>query len=198
MIEAFPLQWPPGKPRTPSHKVEKSQFKPGSRPVEVANIMAEIRRLGGKNVVVSTNLRLRGDGLPYARDRAPTDQGVAVYFNYGSGQKCFACDRWSTIEQNLRAIFKSIEAIRGLERWGSKDFVDAAFTGFAALPSPNARRSWREVFGFDESVQPTHDVITIRYRELAQQRHPDRGGSEAMMAELNGARDDANLEAQHG
>ena len=144
-VQAYPLAWPAGKPRTARHLIERSRFEPGNRPREVASVQAELSRLGARKVVVSTNVRLRLDGVPYANDKAPSDQGVAVYFDYAGGQKCFACDRWRSVEENLRAIAKSVEAIRGLERWGSKSFVDAAFTGFAALPSPNAARggtSW--------------------------------------------------------
>lgn len=192
-VESYPLSWPASKPRTSRHKIEQSRFEPGNRPTEVANVHKELRRLGARNIIVSTNLRLRGDGLPYARDRAPDDQGVAVYFDYAGGQKCFACDRWWTIEENLRAIFKSIEAIRGLERWGSKSFVDAAFTGFSALPAPGqqAKRSWRQVLGIDPRAQVDRSVVMAFYRTAARKAHPDMGGSTNAMAEVNAARDEA-------
>lgn len=184
MTEAFPLQWPTGKPRT--RYPEYSRFSPGNRAQEVANVRDEIYRLGGKNIVVSTNVRLRRDGLPYASDKAPADQGVAVYFNYRGGQKCFACDRWATVEENLRAIFKSIEAIRSLDRWGSKDFVDAAFTGFAALPPPMVVRQWWQVLGVSDDASA--DEIHAAYRKKAMEIH-QRGGSDDEMSELNVARD---------
>ena len=192
-IEAYPLSWPAGKPRTPRHKIERSRFEPYGRAAEVENVRAELQRLGARNVIVSTNMRLRRDGLPYSSDRAPDDQGVAVYFDYAGGQKCFACDRWRTIEENLRAIFKSIEAIRGLERWGSKSFVDAAFTGFSALPAPGqqSKRSWRQVLGVGHDGQVTAAGINAYYREAARKAHPDMGGSADAMAEVNAARDEA-------
>jgi hypothetical protein len=195
-IEAYPLAWPAGKPRTPSYRVERSRFEPGNRPQEVANVRAELQRLGARNVIVSTNLRLRGDGLPYARDRAPADQGVAVYFDYAGGQKCFACDRWWTIEENLRAIFKSIEAIRGLERWGSKSFVDAAFTGFSALPAPgqHSKRHWRQVLGIDMRATVDRATVLHFYRAASLKAHPDHGGSNDAMAEVNAARAEALAE----
>lgn len=196
MIDVYPLAWPAGKPRTPPHRVERSRFEPGSRPTEVSNVKAELHRLGARNVIVSTNLRLRGDGLPYARDRAPQDCGIAVYFDYAGGQKCFACDRWATIEENLRAVFKSIEAIRGLERWGSKSFVDAAFTGFAALPAPGAatKRPWRAVFDMPSGWNLSIAEVTARYRELAKERQHDHDQS----VELNLAREEANEEVGNG
>lgn len=192
-IEAYPLAWPAGKPRTPRNKIERSRFEPYGRAAEVENVRAELQRLGARNVVVSTNMRLRRDGLPYSSDRAPDDQGVAVYFDYAGGQKCFACDRWRTIEENLRAIFKSIEAIRGLERWGSKSFVDAAFTGFSALPAPGqqSRRAWRQVLGIGPEEPVSTEVINSYYRSAARRAHPDMGGSADAMAEVNAAREEA-------
>ena len=43
-------------------------------------------------------------------------------------------------------------------------------------------------------LTPTRDDVEKAYRRLASLRHPDKGGSDAAMAELNRARDEA-LEA---
>lgn len=195
-VEAFPLHWPEGRPRTPSYNRRNSPFRPGNRSVEAKNVIEELKRLGARDVIISTNVRLRQDGLPYSTDKAPTDQGVAVYFSYKGGQKCFACDRWATIPENLRAIWKSIEAMRGLERWGSKDFVDAAFTGFAALPAPgaHAKRPWRTVLGIAEGVTVSRQAVETFYKQAAKRAHPDLGGSMEAMAEVNAARDQAYAE----
>lgn len=186
MIEAYPLHWPAGRPRTPRHLVTYSRFSPGNRAQEVRLVRDELSRLGAKNVIVSTNVRLRLDGMPYSNDKAPDDQGVAVYFDYLGGQKCFACDRWETVAENLRAIFKSIEAIRGLDRWGSKDFVDAAFTGFAALPAPSAGKPWWEVLGVERDAD--EPAIRAAYRTRAKSLH-QAGAHESLLSDLNVARD---------
>jgi hypothetical protein len=185
-VESYPLHWPAGRPRTPRNQISYSRFSPGNRAQEVRSVQDELWRLGAKNVIVSTNVRLRRDGLPYAGDKAPDDQGVAVYFDYLGGQKCFACDRWETVEENLRAIFKSIEAIRGLDRWGSKSFVDAAFTGFAALPSPEMQKPWWEVLGIDRHAGK--DEIRSAYRRKSMELH-QAGASETAQVDLNIARD---------
>jgi hypothetical protein len=49
---------------------------------------------------------------------------------------CFACDKWDQVHDNIYAVGNTIEALHGIERWGTDDTVEQAFTGFAALPSP--------------------------------------------------------------
>jgi len=193
--EAYPLQWPNGRPRTERWRRERAKFE-----VTFArardNIVAEIGRLAGRypdpNVVISTNIALRRDGLPLANQRQPDDPGVAVYFTYKKRPMSFACDRWDKIEHNMQAIAKTIEALRGIARWGTGDMLEAAFTGFSALPPPisasQAPRSWRDVFGTGVNTRAQLSEI---YRRLASAHHPDRGGDPSKMSELNQARDAA-------
>ncbi len=145
----------------------------------------EVLRLGGGDLIISSNLELRRDGLPYANKRVLSDPGVAVYFTYKKRPMCFACDRWLAVEENMWAISKTIDALRGIERWGSGDMVEQAFTGFMALPSPEA---WWQVLGLS-SPYPTEDEIDKTYRRLASDNHPDRGGDTDFMARVNQARD---------
>lgn len=143
--------------------------------------------MDGKLPVISTNLEVRGDGLPYSRQRPITDHGVAVYFTRKGHQMVFACDRWDRIEHNMRAITKTIEAMRGIERWGSSDLMERAFAGFEALPAPDP---WWRVLGLAHP-NPTRSEIVIAYRKASQSAHPDRpGGSHDKMAALNAARDE--------
>lgn len=187
-IEAFPLSWPLNKPRTPAWKRECSNFgtrrsvTPGRVRDELAN---EIALLGGREVVISTNIPLRRDGIPYSGARAVDgDPGVAVYFTRKGKPHCFACDQWLTVDENLWAIRKTIEALRGIARWGSGDMMEQAFTGFVALPSPE--QPW-QVLGVQMSA--SRSEIESAYRRLAMQHHPDRGGDPGEMARINAARD---------
>ncbi len=186
MTTAYPLQWPNGRARTPSYKRVRASFSTtfaGARD----NLIAEVRRLGGRHLVISTNVPLRQDGLPYARYAALDDEGVAVYFTLDGRQMCFACDRWDKVEHNMHAIVKTIDALRGIARWGTGDMMAAAFTGFSALPAPGAPRTWREVLGL-HSGERNMDIVRAAYRRLAQKHHPDRpGGSHDTMTELNAA-----------
>jgi hypothetical protein len=182
--EAFPLQWPNGRPR--AKRRERAVFKV-TMGRSLRDIQAEVRMLGGQNLVISTNMPLRMDGLPTTAKRIIADPGAAAYFVYKGRAVCFACDRWEALEDNLRAISLTINALRGIDRWGTGDMVAAAFTGFTALPAPAAEDLPHQVLGVDEHAAVQE--IEYAYRRLAQQCHPDRGGSSAQMTRINTARD---------
>jgi hypothetical protein len=184
MAEAFPLHWPEGWPRTKTP--QRSRFDATMADAR-DGLFAEIHRMGGSYPVLSSNLELRRDGLPYAVQREPNDAGVAVYFMRKGKQMVFACDRWDRARDNMRAIAKTIEAMRGIERWGASDMMERAFSAFIALPA-GGTRSWREVLGILPDVQVTKDVVETFYRQRAKKAHPDTGGSTEAMAELNAAR----------
>lgn len=182
---AYPLQWPAGRKRTASYRRARAAFST-SFAVARDNLVVEVRRLGGRNLVISTNIPLRQDGLPYANYRKIDDEGVAVYFTYNGKQMCFACDRWDKVEHNMHAIVKTIDALRGIARWGTGDMLEAAFTGFTALPAPGAPRTWREVLGVAADIREL-SIARAAYRVLASRHHPDKGGSHEAMTELNAA-----------
>lgn len=189
-ITAFPLAWPNGKPRTERQKREHSRFK---TTVDRARreLIDEIQRLGGKRPIISTNQKLRLDGYPYAGMREPDDNGVAVYFMLDDKSRVFACDRYRSMADNLRAITLTIEALRGISRWGTGDMMNQAFSGFVALPpgkSEAVQAGWREVLGFGSLKASIYDV-KARRNELARKYHPDIGShpDAAQMAAVNKA-----------
>lgn len=190
--QAFPLQWPAGRERTRNNLRERGKFDVSFTRAR-DNITREVQLLAGgryaqdAQIVISTNVPLRRDGLPLAGQKAPDDPGVAVYFLYKKRQMSFACDRWDKIEHNMQAIAKTIEALRGIARWGTGDMLQAAFTGFTALPPPqaDAPRDWWDVLNVARNA--SQDEIKDTYRRLASQHHPDRGGDSKRMAEINDA-----------
>lgn len=191
MAEAFPLHWPEGWPRTKSPT--KSRFDV-SFTESRDGLLAEVQRLGGRYIVISTDIETRQDGLPYANQRAPKDTGVAVYFERKGKQMVFACDRWNTVKDNMRAVAKTIEAIRGIERWGASEMLERAFSAFVALPAPGStrKRPWQDVLGIGPGVYPvTAAIIEDQYRRLAKKHHPDAGGSAEAFHELQQAREEA-------
>lgn len=193
----YPLYWPEGRPRTAWHNRETARFETTFARAR-DEIVRQIELMVGRyamqqrdaGLILSTNVALRNDGLPLAGKKAPEDPGVAVYFTYKKRRVAFACDRWKTVEDNMQAIAKTIDALRGIARWGTGDMLEAAFKGFEALPAQ--RKSWREVLGL--SGTPTIAQVDASYRAAAMKAHPDRGGSDERMAALNEARDQAYKE----
>ena len=188
-IEAFPLYWPDGRTRTPPSRRGTSQFS-GSFTDIRAELFAELHRLGAISIILSTNLPLRGDGLPRAGVHKIDDPGVAVYFTYKKQEMCFACDKYARVWENMRAIQKTIDAIRGIERWGSSDMMERAFRGFKALPE-KTEEPWRNVLNFSVTDSVTAEDIDQRYRDLAKTEHPDVGGDNERFLRICNARTDA-------
>ena len=199
MIEAYPLQWPAGCKRTPSWRRGRSRFATRSRTEggwmrsqsrTMADacefVLAEIARLNGSEVVISSNIPVRNDGLPRSGAKRPDDTGVAVYWRDRNQPRCMACDQYDRPEDNLYAIGKSIEALRGLTRWGTSEIMERAFQGLA-LPSPEEAcgTPWHEVLQCAADSRP--DEIRAAYRKRALEAHPDRGGSESQFREVQQA-----------
>lgn len=185
----YPLDWPPEQPRTPAPSVRWGPYKV-SQDTAQRDLMHELELLGARSVVLSTNLRIRRDGLPYASQRSPDDPGVAVYWTRGGQDFCVACDAYRDIRSNMRAAGLAIHHLRRLEQ-AAPSFAERAFSGFARLPATaggDGERPWRDVLDFGDEDDVAAEDIEAAFRRLARQRHPDRGGSAAAMAELNRAR----------
>jgi hypothetical protein len=180
-VTAYPLTWPQGWKRVESHRRTASGFGPHSISECADKIISEERLMPGHRCVISTNLHVRLDGLPYSNQRQPDDSGAAVYFQYKDKPIVFACDRWRKVEENLWAIAKHLEALRGQERWGVGN-LEQAFQGYLALPAP---RQWWTVLGV--SPQASDDEVRAAYRALARQTHPDAGGEQDAFVRVQAA-----------
>lgn len=73
MNEAYPLQWPAGKPRTSIPARSRFDVTFATARDE---LVREIQMLGGNLPVLSTNIPLKRDGLPYAGEQEPDDRGT--------------------------------------------------------------------------------------------------------------------------
>ena len=182
--QAYPLSWPQGQPRTP--RPQNSRFDTTFTRARNA-LIDELRLIGANQPVLSTNIELRLDGQPYASRRMPDDTGIAVYFKWKGRPMVFACDKWNDCACNLQSIVKTINAIRGIERWGSSDMMERAFTGFAALPAP---QTGQEPWYFILNLPPTATAQDIKTaaRKLLKIHHPDHGGDVNKAAAINDAK----------
>lgn len=197
---AYPLSWPPGKPRAKLRvraafgKVVTRTRGSGDQTwtsrdkdrVTIADALHRLQReldlLGASRIVCSTNVEVRLDGFPRSDRRAPDDPGVAVYFRVEGDPVVLAVDRYDTVADNIVAIAKHIEASRAIERYGVGTLKEI-FRGYAALPPAMSIDDWRAVLGEPRNLDQAEAV----YRERMKAAHPDVGGSQAEAARLNAA-----------
>jgi hypothetical protein len=195
--DRFPLCWPIAWKRTQMNaRLPMKTWKTPFGKVR-DSLFRELELFKAEDVIVSTNLTLNRSGLPYDPGGLIQDPGVAVYFSYKKRPMCIACDLYRDVTHNLNAIRMTVQAIRGIERWGASQIMERAFSGFAELPEKTGtnRRTWRQVFELDADTIPTPEQLERRYRDRANQLHPDKvGGDRDRMAELNVARDEARRE----
>jgi len=80
MIEAYPLSWPIDYPRTKHYS--KSRYRDNTTFGRSRDrLIRELKLLKADKIIISSNIPLKRDGLPYATFRIE-DPGIAVYFNY--------------------------------------------------------------------------------------------------------------------
>lgn len=202
-ITRFPLCWPDNVGRRAPQIRLRPQFAERSIASATTMLLAEINRLNNRpwdysdeQVVISTNLRLRADGLPRSDQGEPADTGAAVYFTLRFSRNgkpaerpcVLTCDKWIKVAWNLYAITKDIEAQRARDRWGCTN-LEQAFRGYLAIPERCGGPSWWELLGVPSSAGP--DVLRAAYKEKAKTAHPDVGGDVEAWARLQEAYDQA-------
>jgi hypothetical protein len=200
--DAHPLYWPEQWPRTaPSARERTTRYKITFSDAR-DRLVHELKLLGAIEIVLSTNIPLRRDGLPRMDIAEPSDAGVAVYWiergkwdadkhDYAQVPRVIACDHWQKVRDNIRAVGLAVEALRALKRCGATQIADKAFTGFAALPahagaSSTGARPWRVVLGLNGGPL-TRTQIEDAYMRAVRTAHPDLGGTQDLMVEVNAA-----------
>lgn len=199
-----PLQWPAGWKRTA--RPVRSRFGKWNKKPSIAEaslfLEAELQRLTGSNkFILSSNLKYKADGLPYSNQKEPPDQGAAVYFKMADStggkdhEMTIACDSFDKMGCNIYAIALTIEAMRGISRWGCSELMNRAFTGFQALPEKASISSWRTVLEVDEIIS-VEELKNI-YRTLCKKYHPDvAGGNAEKFIQVQRAYEDAIKELE--
>lgn len=194
MIESYPLYWPEGRRRTPAGGRRRSTFQANFVKCR-DDLIRQIQLLGGKKPIISTNIPVRMDGLPYANTAQPNDPGVAVYFDYKGKSMCFPCDGFQKVHENIRAIGLTISALRSIQRYGSLDMMESAFRGFTAIPE-KAGQYWRDVFEIPQDAKPTMDDVDKAFKMMALLYHPDKGGTMDEWQRIVTARENARQDLE--
>jgi DnaJ domain len=202
-ITRNPLCWPNNVPRTLPQLRSRPRFDLKSNEASIQMVLQEINRLNqqywnfkDESVVVSTNVPLRRDGLPYSNEQQPADTGVAVYFNlrfvrngkWHYRHTVLSCDKWNRVAYNLTAIAKDIEAQRARDRWGATN-IEQAYRGYLAIPEQCGGKSWWDFLGVESTA--SEKEIKEAFRVLAMKAHPDKGGEKVAWNKLSEAYEEA-------
>jgi hypothetical protein len=190
--QAFPLTWPSFRKRTHWSDRQRGEFTHDKKRIRIPEaaerLELEVERLGGVNLVISTDIKPTITGRPAANQGEPADPGVAIYFTLDGDPITLACDTYESVAQNLAGLAQHIEATRRIERYGVQSAKET-LQAFAALPPPSGSRHWRDVLGLPQTASAAD--VKNRRRELAAKHHPDKGGSPELLAEINAAADQA-------
>lgn len=199
-VDAYPLDWPDENTWPRNERPERSNFhtkaggKVGNRPKTIEEARKELEReldlLGVSNPIISTNVPVRkSDGKPYSNAKEPDDSGVAVYFTQDGEARCIPCDKWDRVADNIYAIAKTINALRGIDRWGTKQIIQAAFSGFKALPENAGGMKWWNVLGVEKDTRG--EQVKRAFKKKIKKAHPDAGGSTEEFQQVKRAYDQA-------
>lgn len=162
----------------------------------------EVAHLDGKDLVIGVDVDeadLRLDGTLRARAQAATP-AVEVAFDSRHGPMLYRADglvsryydQGPDWQQNVRAIAKTLEALRAVDRYGASASGEQ-YRGYRQIGSapvePSAlvrstvelRARLAEIAGVQDTL-PTLDLL----RRARRHAHPDRGGNEPLWHEVQG------------
>jgi hypothetical protein len=97
-LSNYPLSWPDGWKRTPGSALREARFaRNHARPTIMQGLDRVLRELAimgvrRDDVLISTNVATRLDGLPRSDQKEPGDSGAAVYWrdHRSAPMKCIA------------------------------------------------------------------------------------------------------------
>ncbi len=197
VVLTSPLAWPEDWPKTPAlerqaskahfvgHRV-RGRMTPWSFSAARDALVIELDHLGAESAMLSANTDIGPDGLPLPSPAPGDESGVAVYFDLHRMRIVLACDSYGRAEDNIQSIVRTLDSLRQLERQAGRMVLERALAGFQAIRSP--KTCW-SVLGVGAGA--TLGDIKRAYHSKAREAHPDNGGSDAAMIELNRARDEA-------
>lgn len=193
-----------------SRRPRASQFKvtPGRTQDD---LRVELAYIGVRSCVIQADLGeddIRLDGMPRANARWRSSRVVVSFTHPQQGEVSFPCGTYKDFWHNVRAVVKTLEALRAVDRHGVTQRAEQ-YTGWRALPGggtaivvgafaslEDAARFLLKTGGFPSDQRYVERVIGVAddlkqiYDAAARRAHPDvAGGSDALMSRVNAARD---------
>jgi len=163
----------------------------------------ELDKIRAKEIVIQveglTLEYIRNDGWPRSGNWANGygGPGVIVSFESPKGAISMPCDTFRDWQDNLRAIAKSLEALRMVDRYGVTK-GNEQYRGWAKLEAPKNGKMTREQAGRliedlcgdinrGHVVSMTVDEIRLHVKHAMVKNHPDRGGSHEIFVQIGQA-----------
>lgn len=162
----------------------------------------ELRRIDARDVVIEAGYaptQIRNDGIPYSNAK-PEHHQVRISFTRNDVAMSFFQGGFNALEYNVWLIAMTLESLRAVARYGCTQ-SDQQYAGWAQLPPgstpiaggefANVEDAMRFLSGVGDgvvlSVMPRD--LDVVYRAAARRAHPDKGGSDELMAKVNRAKD---------
>ena len=201
MITIRPLSgWPREGGLTPAHERQQALFQSNQRKT-LELLEYEVSKLGGEAIVVELAVErtdIRVDGW-LKKGAVPRHPGVVVTFDTRYGRRSVPRDKFLNWRHNVHAVARTLERLRDIDRWDSKQ-TGEQYEGFRpaleAGPIPGGPMGDVDAvrFIFEAAGMPIGDLtdpsdLQVAYRRAAKNLHPDQGGDLVAFQTLQRARD---------
>jgi hypothetical protein len=166
----------------------RSQFS-ASFSTTVAELTDELRHMQAKNVIIELDLdekQIRLDGMPRADARIGSP-AVVISFQSKHGDLRYATGEFDRWQDNVRAIARSLNALRAVDRYGVSKRGEQ-YRGWKALP-PSSDPA--DNIATPEQARKFLDEHGGSFEQAAKRLHPDvpETGDEALFRAAVVARD---------
>lgn len=184
------VDWPAEFERTPAGERQKNRRFDVTLSQAFDDLEAELDLLDVDDFRYSFDADARKtDGRPYARAN-PDDPSFVLRWSMDGQQFAVACDRWSTLRDNVRSVGLYVREKRKMESrpvtTGESEFANARLPSAdddAVAGEPPAHAI------LDVAPEADADVVEAAYRERIRETHPDHGGSPEAFQRVQRARD---------
>ncbi len=152
----------------------------------------ELRQLGARNVILEVDVlpgQIRLDGELYASAKVQSP-AVRLHFDTADGHASFPADRFTSWQDNVRAIALAMESLRKIERYGIGR-GDEQYSGFLQLEAGQGvalggmtRSEALDMFAeigrahFEVTDRTSTDVLRKLWKAGRSNAHPDRHGGD--------------------
>lgn len=183
MPNSYPLDWIPGKSRTPVDKRlepcdhNKVDFLSAKR-----QLTKQLQKLEAEEIVFSSNVKTHSNGLPSVDPNSVEDPGAVVYFKSFGKKYALGCDKWNRVANNFMAIAKYIHDLLCLAEFGigslEKSLEQFSLASLGEQNKKCVHFVWWRILGV--SADASVKEINKAYDDLCLKHNPDQGGDGRM------------------